>query len=96
MKTRWLIVFALALPSTACGQQPSRADLVADQFLADNRQPLPTDPKLVKDRLFLDDCSGKRIRASDIKVSDSQDAVTAKVHKAMQECIDQLYGPKKP
>jgi hypothetical protein len=93
---RSLAIACLIVPSGACAQQPSAADQVADQFLADNRQPLPTDPKLLKDRQFLDDCSGKRIRASDIKFSDSQRAITAKVHLAMQQCIDELYGTKKP
>ena len=94
MRGRYMM-FALALPSVACGQQRSAADRVADQFLADDRQPMPTDPKLLKDRQFLDSCSAKRIRASDIRYGDSHQAITAKVHAAMQQCVDELYGPKK-
>lgn len=94
MTNAYWISLAMALSSSACAQQPSAADRAADQFLADDRQKPPSDPKLARDFAFLNTCSAKRIRASDINYGDPQEAITAKVHAAMQHCIDELYKDK--
>lgn len=90
MKRIWWIALAAA-PSSAWAQQPSAADRVADQFLADDRQQPPADPKLAKDFEFLNQYSARRIRASDIDYGDSREEITAKVHAAMQKCTEELY-----
>ena len=37
-------------------------------------------------------CSDEQIRASDISLSDGQDGVTAKVHRAQEACLRRIYG----
>ena len=95
MRYAWICA-ALVMSFPACAQQRSAADQVADQFLADDNQPPTSDPKLVKDFEFLNTCSAKRIRASDIKYGDSQDTIAVKVRDAMQKCTEDLYGKDKP
>jgi len=87
---KFWVPLGLALSSAACAQQQSAADRVADQFLADDRQAPPSDPKLAKDFEFLNQCSAKRIRSNDIGYGDSQDEIKAKVHAAMQKCVEEL------
>lgn len=84
----------LALSTAACAERQSAADRVADQVAGD-RQPTPSDPKLAKDLEFLNACTDKRIRASDISYADSQSSITAKVRAVLQLCTDELYGDKR-
>lgn len=93
---KWSLLFLVLPAAAACGQAPSRAEMVARQFLEDDRQPPPSDPKLAKQLEFLNECTAKRIRASDIAYRDFQEEVTQKVHAAMQKCTDDLYGKDRP
>lgn len=94
LKNALFALLTIGTSSAACAQVSSAADQVADQFLADDRQKPPSDPKLAKDFEFLNQCSAKRIRASDIAFGDSREVITAKVHAAMDQCVKDLYGRK--
>ena len=74
--TRQLALCGMALLAMACSrgaaQALSAADRVAEQYLSGPQPSAPT-PKLAKDLAFLNNCTAKRIRCSDIRYSDSQD-----------------------
>jgi hypothetical protein len=82
----------------ACGNNSAErlpaAEAVARQFLADGDPPAPT-PELAADLKFLNDCTAKRIRESDISYEDTQDEITTKVQAFMQQCQDERYGKEK-
>jgi hypothetical protein len=82
----------LALALVACGngqaERPPATEVVAQQFLASPQPPAPT-PELAAQLKFLDDCTAKLIRASDITYETPQDAITQRVRGFMKQCSDE-------
>jgi hypothetical protein len=85
----------LALALVACGNgqadRPPATEVVVQQFMASPQPPAPT-PELAEQIKFLDECSVKLIRASDITYATPQSEVTAKVRGFMKQCETELHA----
>lgn len=84
----------LALPMLATcengnAERPPATEVVIAKFMGSPQPPAPT-PELQKQITFLDTCTVKLIRASDITWETSQDDITAKVRGFMKQCETEL------
>jgi hypothetical protein len=94
MRHDWVMALPVAL--LACGNQNvenSRfADHVARQFTADCRRPHAPTPARARQLDRLCSCAAARIRSSGIVFGDSNDAINAQVHAAMEACSREVQG----
>ncbi|GAO39599.1 hypothetical protein SCH01S_35_00340 [Sphingomonas changbaiensis NBRC 104936] len=89
MMRPWPVV-ALALVACGNGQadRPPATEVIVQQFMASPQPPAPT-AELAAQLKFLDECTVKLIRESDITYDTPQDAITQKILGFMNQCSDE-------